>query len=71
MQKLIIDVKTGQKQIIDFTPKEESDRLAEIALAEQEEQARLDKENEKAAALQRLQTEALSDAVLADLLILL
>lgn len=71
MQKLVIDIKTGQKQFIDFTAKEESDRLAEIALAEQEEQVRLDKKNEKAAALQRLQIAALSDEVLADLLMLL
>jgi hypothetical protein len=68
MQKLIINVKTGQQQVIEMTAKEVADRQVEIDKALQKKQVELDKENQKAAALQRLQTAALSDANLADLL---
>lgn len=68
MQKLVINVKTGQAKTVNMTLQEESQRLAEIAKAQQEENDRTTKENQKADALQRLMTSALNNTDLADLL---
>jgi len=37
MQRVVINCQTGQSEVIELSPKEESDRLAEIELSRQQE----------------------------------
>jgi hypothetical protein len=67
MKKLIIE--HGKEQYVEMSPDEEQQRLAEIAIAQQEEARRLEKEAQRQQALTRLRQA--SDTNIRDLLLIL